>query len=191
MHSPVDLSTTLNVTILRSQHTGGHNYTPGFVIPTLYRHVALDRGPIVDGPLRNQPGIRELWVVMDREQPSVPLWQWVSVGFWEPEDLILVRDPEKKPTVLEQSMCSEEAFPELLLQVREAQAQAKFVEPKEELEIRLGDHYSEVIGDYTDSEPPEEDWIGLKDSSDLEREDAESDNGSIDSIAHQADFIEF
>lgn len=108
-----------------------------------------------------------------------------------PEDLIPVRDPEKKPTVLEQAMCSEEAFPELLLQVREAQAQAKFVEPKEELEIRLGDHYSEVIGDYTDSEPPEEDWIGLKDSSDLEREDAESDNGSIDSIAHQADFIEF
>ncbi|KAF5202127.1 Transposase protein, partial [Thalictrum thalictroides] len=103
-----------------------------------------------------------------------------------PEDIIPIRDPEKKPTVLEQSLCTEEAFPELLVQVQEARSQARFVEVEKDLLVRLGDHYEEVIRDYEDSEPEPEDYSTLKDSSDVE-----SDSGSIDSIANQADFMPF
>lgn len=110
--------------------------------------------------------------------------------FPPPEDLIPIRDPEKQPSVLEQAQCTEQAFPELLVQVQEAKAQAKFAEAGEELEIRLGDSYQEVVGDHPDSEPAEEDWNGLHDSSGSD-EGEESDNGSIDSIANQADFMPF
>ncbi|CZS92474.1 uncharacterized protein RAG0_03054 [Rhynchosporium agropyri] len=106
------------------------------------------------------------------------------------EDLVVIRDPEKHPNTLEEALITPEAFPELLVQVHEAEARAKFkVDDDEEVQFRFGDHYIEVVREYVDSELELEvvlNWSNLKES---ESEGEDSDNGSIDSIAENADFV--
>ncbi|CZT53533.1 uncharacterized protein RSE6_15172 [Rhynchosporium secalis] len=96
----------------------------------------------------------------------------------------------KHPNTLKEALITPEAFLELLVQVHEAEAHAKFkVDDDKEVRFRFRDHYIEVVREYVDSEPELEvvlNWSNLKES---ESEGEDSDNRLINSIAENADFI--
>ncbi|CZT52343.1 uncharacterized protein RSE6_13659 [Rhynchosporium secalis] len=82
-YSRIVMSTTQTVTELQSTHRGGQVYDLSFTVPGGSRNAVLEGRPIAAGPGRERPGVSELWVVMDRGLPAAPLWQWVSIGFWD------------------------------------------------------------------------------------------------------------
>ncbi|KAL2067684.1 hypothetical protein VTL71DRAFT_15780 [Oculimacula yallundae] len=81
-NSQIDLLNTQNITELRSAHREGQSYDIDFTVPGGSRSAILTGGPIPLGSQRDEQGVSELWVVIDRGQPTAPLWQWVSIGFW-------------------------------------------------------------------------------------------------------------
>ena len=83
------------------------------------------------------------------------------------EDLLPIREPDKDPTAYEKATCTEEAYPELVQQVREIEAR-QYPEGDDPAEVvfRLGSSgIPDIVEDYLDSSPPPEELI---DSSDKE-----------------------
>ena len=90
-----------------------------------------------------------------------------------------IREPDKDPTAYEAATCTEEAYPELVQQVRELEAREQGqdydTEPTD-IVFRLGSSgIRDTVEDYMDSSPPPAE--ALVDSSD------------VDSITGQADFV--
>ncbi|CZT13651.1 uncharacterized protein RCO7_11411 [Rhynchosporium graminicola] len=57
---------------------------------------------------------------------------------------------KKHPNILEEALITPEAFPELLVQVHEAEAGAKFkVDNDKEVQFRFRDHYIEVVREFS------------------------------------------
>jgi hypothetical protein len=104
-----------------------------------------------------------------------------------------IREPDKQPTTLEQLKCTEEFYPGLVQNIREIKKELGLLDldqgdgdgnDDDEVVVRLEDSQEkENVPDYIDSSPPPP---NLVDSSDVE-----SDAGSLDSIARNADFVAF
>lgn len=111
------------------------------------------------------------------------------------ELLVPIREPDKRPTLLEAAKCTEDFYPELQQVIKELRSQqqppARLQTPNSDgdsdgdvtIRTEAVTYERDVVGDYLDSSPPPPDYI---DSSDVE-----SNAGSIDSIARNADFIAF
>ncbi|KAH9214721.1 hypothetical protein DL95DRAFT_409096 [Leptodontidium sp. 2 PMI_412] len=102
-----------------------------------------------------------------------------------PEDLIPDREPDKSPNPLEAFKKTPEGHPEYLHIVLQLQKEYNRELEGEEVQFRLGDtHPQEGVGiKYIESSPPPPVYV--------ESSNVDSDEGSIDSITRNADFVAF